>query len=165
MDFFMKLPRNNREFALFMAIVSFISVNIIAPCITFCEMGFHFYVWLNVLQVLPFIWLCVIALVLITYKPASLLTSKILSKGDSFNATIIVNTMCTVLMMSVVLTVVGTWIGNRQLTWEPIIYFFAKWPRNFAISLAVELLVAQPVARAVLLRLHKYSDSKNDIVN
>ena len=31
MDFYMRLPRNGKEFVLFMAIVSLVSVNIIAP--------------------------------------------------------------------------------------------------------------------------------------
>ena len=104
---------------------------------------------------LPFIWLSVIALVLLTYKPAARLTKKIIAKDDSFNAHIIVNILCTVLMMSVVLTVVGTWIGSQQISLDPITHFFYKWPRNFAISFAVELLVAQPIARFVMLKLHQ----------
>lgn len=43
MDFYMKLPRSKKEFALFMAIISIISVNIIAPLITCFELGFHLY--------------------------------------------------------------------------------------------------------------------------
>ncbi|GAF40886.1 hypothetical protein FC83_GL002660 [Agrilactobacillus composti DSM 18527 = JCM 14202] len=58
-------------------------------------------------------------------------------------------------MMSVVLTVVGTWIGSQQISLDPITHFFYKWPRNFAISFAVELLVAQPIARFVMLKLHQ----------
>lgn len=70
MDFYMKLPRSKKEFALFMGIISIISVNIIAPLITCFEAGFHLYVWQDVLTVLPLIWLSVIAIVLITYIPA-----------------------------------------------------------------------------------------------
>ncbi|HCW03392.1 MAG TPA: hypothetical protein DGK91_01955, partial [Clostridium sp.] len=60
MDFYMKLPRNKKEFALFLLIISVISVNIIAPLITCFEVGFHLYVWADVMKVLPFIWLSVI---------------------------------------------------------------------------------------------------------
>ena len=74
MDFYMKLPRNKKEFSLFMAIISIISVNIIAPLITFFEVGFHMYIWADTIKVIPFIWVTVIALVLITYKPAEWLT-------------------------------------------------------------------------------------------
>lgn len=160
MEFFMKLPRNKKEFALFMAVISIISVNIIAPLITCFEVGFHMYVWADVLKVIPFIWLSVIAVVIITYKPAEWLTSKIVSKDDSFNSHIIINILCTVFMMSIILTVVGTWIGTRHISLEPIQMFFYKWPRNFAIAFAVELLVAQPVARFVMFKLHAFQDKK-----
>lgn len=162
MEFYMKLPRNKREFALFMGIISIISVNIIAPLITCFEAGFHLYVYQDVLTVLPFIWLSVIAIVLLTYVPAEKLTAKIVSKGDSFNAHIVVNILCTVFMMSILLTVIGTWIGTRSVTWEPIRMFFYKWPRNFAISLFVEMCIAQPIARLTIHRLHLYLDSKEN---
>jgi hypothetical protein len=50
MEFHMKLPRNKKEFALFMAVISIISVNIIAPLITCFEMGFHLYIWADTLK-------------------------------------------------------------------------------------------------------------------
>lgn len=163
MDFYMKLPRSKKEFALFMGVISIISVNIIAPLITCFEIGFHLYVWADVLKVLPFIWLSVIAIVLLTYKPAEWLTAKIVNRDDSFNAHIIVNILCTVFMMSIFLTVIGTWIGSRHISLEPIRMFFYKWPRNFSISFAVELLIAQPAARFVMLKLHEFRDSKEQV--
>lgn len=160
MDFFMKLPRSKKEFALFMMIISIISVNIIAPLITCFEAGFHLYIWRDALSIMPFIWLSVIALVLITYKPAEWLTSKVTSKGDSFRSVVTINILCTVFLMSIFLTVIGTWIGCRNISIEPITNFFYKWPRNFSISFAVELLIAQPVARAAICALHKITDKK-----
>ncbi len=154
MDFLMKLPRNKKETALFMAIISIISVNIIAPLITCFEFGFNLKTWANVLKVIPVIWICVIALVLLTHKPAAWLTSKIIEKDDSFKAHMLANTLCTVLLMSVFLTIIGTWIGSGQISMEPINRFFHKWPRNFAISFAVEMLIAQPIARAVMTKIH-----------
>ncbi|MFR8010709.1 MAG: hypothetical protein ACLU8W_02940 [Clostridia bacterium] len=162
MDFYMKLPRNKKEFALFMGIISVISVNIIAPLITCFEAGFHLYVYRDALTVLPYIWLSVIAIVLLTYIPAEKMTSKIVDKGDSFRSHIIVNILCTVLLMSILLTVIGTWIGTRSVTWEPIRMFFYKWPRNFSISLFVEMCIAQPIARFVIYRLHLWMDAKNN---
>ena len=158
MEFYMKLPRGKKEFALFMGVISIISVNIIAPLITCFEMGFSINSWKCALGVLPFIWLSVIALVLITYKPAEIITGKIVAKEDSFNSHILTNVLCTVFMMSIFLTVIGSWIGSRNISTEPLINFFYKWPRNFAISFAVELLIAQPIARKVMVALHKHSD-------
>jgi hypothetical protein len=159
----MKLPRNTKEFPLFIAVISILSVNIIAPLITCFEFGFHLSVWVDVLQVIPFIWLSVIALVLLTFKPAECLTRKIIDSGDSFNAHIVVNILCTVFLMSIFLTVIGTWIGSRQISIEPVRLFFHKWPRNFAISFAVEALFAQPIARFVMLKLHQAKDAKDAI--
>jgi hypothetical protein len=162
MDFYMKLPRSKKEFALFMAVISIISVNIIAPLITCFEVGFHLYVWADAIRIIPFIWICVIALVLITYKPAEWLTFRIVEEGDSFHSHIIINILCTVFLMSIFLTVIGTWVGNRQVSMEPIRMFFYKWPRNFAISFAIELFIAQPIARVVMLKMHQIKDAKSN---
>ena len=160
MDFYMKLPRSKKEFALFMAVISVISVNIIAPLITFFEMGFHLNVWVDTLTIIPFVWIAVIAIVLITYKPAEWLTARIVKEGDSFGSHIVINILCTVFLMSIFLTVIGTWIGTRHISMEPIHMFFYKWPRNAAISFFVEACIAQPIARLVMLKLHQNTDLK-----
>lgn len=160
MEYYEKLPRNKGEFALFIAVISILSVNIIAPLITCFEMGFHLAVWGRALHVLPFIWVSVVILVLLTYHPAEWLTNRISPQSDSFRAHITVNILCTVFLMSIFLTVIGTWIGSRQVSLEPIRRFFYLWPRNFAISFAVEALVAQPIARFVMKRLHRWKDGK-----
>ena len=154
MEFYMKLPRTKKEFALFMGIVSIISVNIIAPLITCFEAGFHLHVWLDVLKGLPLLWVGVIAVVLLTYIPAEKLTAAFVSKDDSFRASVTINILRTVFLMSILLTVLGTWIGTHSVTLEPIQGFFYKWPRNFTIAFFVEALVAQPAARRVMFWLH-----------
>lgn len=160
MEFHMKLPRNKKEFILFLAVISMISVNLIAPIITCFEFGFHFSVWAGALNVVPYIWVCVIALVVLTYKPAEWLTYKIIKKEDSFGAHIVVNILCTVFLMSIFLTVIGTWIGSGRISSEPILLFFHKWPRNFAVSFAVEACIAQPIARMVMHKMHMVKDRK-----
>lgn len=162
MEFYMKLPRNRKEFALFMAVISIISVNIIAPLITCFEVGFHMYVWAEAIKVIPFIWISVIAFVLLTYKPAEWLTSRIIEKEDSFGAHMVVNILCTVFLMSIFMTVIGTWIGNKEVSLYPFQVFFYKWPRNFAISFAVEACIAQPIARMVMLKMHLAMDQRNN---
>ncbi len=164
MEFMMKLPRNKKEFTLFLAVISVVSVNIIAPLITFFEVGFHLYIWADTLKVIPFIWLSVIALVLLTYKPAAWLTSRIVKAEDSFGYHILINILFSVLLMSIFLTVFGTWIGNRQISMTPIRLFFYKWPRNFSISFFVESCIAQPLARLVMLKLHQHKDAKTQSI-
>ena len=160
MDFYMKLPRSKKEFVLFMTIISVISVNIIAPLITCFELEFSLNIWLNTLKIIPFIWIAVIFVVLITYKPAEWFAKKIVKEGDSFNSHVTINILCTVFLMSIILTVIGTWIGTKCISFEPINMFFYKWPRNAAISFFVEACVAQPIARFVIFKLHQYTDSK-----
>ena len=63
--------------------------------------------------------------------------------------------------MSIILTIVGSWIGVLEISMEPIQNFFYKWPRNFATSLGVEVLIAQPIARKVMIILHQYLDKRN----
>ena len=161
MDFYMKLPRNKKEFILFMIIISIISVNIIAPLITCFEIGFYLSVWFKVIKIIPFIWFSVILIVLITYIPSEKLTHKILNKDDSFNSHIIVNTLFSVFFISIFMTIIGTWIATCSINLNPIYNFFYKWPRNFSISLFIELLIAQPIARFIIYRLHLFLDKKN----
>lgn len=89
LDFYMKLPRNRKEFGLFLFIVSVLSVNIIAPLISGFEMGFNFETWKHTLKVLPFIWIVVVLLVLLIHTPASKVTNFFISKEDSFNSHIL----------------------------------------------------------------------------
>jgi hypothetical protein len=148
------LPRNKKEFALFMLIVSFISVNIIAPLITFAEVGLSGGAYLEVLKVLPLIWIAVIPVVLLTEKPASHMTRKVTKQGDSFSSTITINILCNVLLISLIMTVIGAWIGMRSISLAPIQHFFLNWPRNFAIAFTVEVLIAQPIARLIISKIH-----------
>jgi hypothetical protein len=154
----MKLPRNKKEFILFMAVISVISVNIIAPLITFFEIGFNLYNWTDTLEIMPFIWVAVIVLVLFTYKPAKWLTSRVTKENDSFGSQILINILFSVILMSICLTVIGTWIGNRHISLDPINMFFYKWPHNFTISFFIESCIAQPIARLVMSKIHRKSD-------
>ena len=160
--FHMRLPRDSREFPLFLLIVSLISVNIIAPLAAMLSAGFSMEVWLSVLQVLPLIWIAVVVLVVATNKPARWLTNKVISPTDSFNAHIIVELLFNVFLMSLLLTVIGTWIGQRHVSLEPITHFIELWPRNFSIAFMVEILIAHPVAHFVMHHYHLRKDGTVD---
>lgn len=157
----MKLPRNRREFCLFLLVVSVLSVIIIAPLISCFEMGFSLNTWKHTLKVIPYIWIVVVLFVLLTHTPSAKITSLLLSKEDSFNAHIIINCLINVMMMSILLTVIASWIGMRTISWLPIEQFFFKWPRNFTIAFLVEVLIAQPFARMILLKKHILENQKN----
>lgn len=157
--FHMRLPRDGREFLLFLLIVSLISVNIIAPLIAMMSVGFEIAVWLNVVKILPIMWIIVMVLVILTNKPARWITNKIILPTDSFNAHIIVELIFNVLLMSIILTVVGSKVAQWNAGWISPLEYIHVWPRNFAISFAVESLIAQPVAHFVMHHYHLRKDS------
>lgn len=158
----MRLPRNVREFPLFLLIVSLISVNIIAPLAAMFVAGFSLETWWSVLKVLPFIWICVVILVVLTNKPARWITNKVILPSDSFYAHIIVELLFNVALMSIFMTIIGSWIGMWQINWIPIESFFYNWPRNFAVAFAVEALVAPPAAHFVMHHYHLRKDGTVD---
>lgn len=152
------LPRSTREFLAFLLVISVISVNIIPVLIAGVTDGFTVESWVQVLRVLPLLWLVVIAVVLLTYKPAEWLTLRLVRPSDSFNAHILANTLCSVVLISVVLTVIGPWIAGWSVTTEPLANFLDLWPRNFVIAFAVEAVIAQPIARLVMRGHHRRVD-------
>ena len=153
-DFYLKLPQNRNEFVLFLLIVSIISVNLIAPIIGMLETGFTIQHYKQILAVIPEMWLSIIIVVLLASKPASFLKESIVSEKDSFNTQITINILCNVLIVSAVMTIIGTWIGQQQFFILSLHTYFNNWPRNFAIAFVVEALIAQPIARQVLLYHH-----------
>ena len=155
MDFYMKLPRNGKEFALFLGIVASISVNIIAPVISGFEVGFSLATWRQTLTILPVIFVVVVACVLLTHMPAEKLAAQLTEETDSFNAKITITILINVAMMSILMTIAGAMIATRAISLAPFQQFFYKWPRNFMIALLTEMLIAQPIARWVMYRLHK----------
>lgn len=84
------------------------------------------------------------------------MVSKFAATGDSFNANILFSVLFTVLGMSFCMTFIGDFIGHGFTLESGIISrFFTAWPRNFAIVLFLELLIAQPLARKAMANLHK----------
>ncbi|MDR0522927.1 MAG: hypothetical protein LBG62_00670 [Candidatus Methanoplasma sp.] len=156
----MKLPRDKREFALFLIIISLISVNVIAPAISFCEAGLSADTYFGALAIMPAVWAAVVAVVLLTHRPAEWLARKTVRERDGFRAAIAKNTACTVLLISIAMTVIGAWIAMGSVDPGAIEAFPYRWPRNFAIALCVELFLAQPVARMAVERLHLRRDAR-----
>ena len=155
MDFYMKLPRNGKEFALFLGIIASISVTIIAPVISGFEVGFSLATWRQTLTILPMMLGVVVVFVLLTHMPAEKLAAQLTEETDSFKAKITITILINVAMMSVLLTIAGAMIATRSISLAPFQQFFYKWPRNFTIALLTEMLIAQPIARWVMYRLHK----------
>ncbi|OMC72527.1 hypothetical protein BK126_06605 [Paenibacillus sp. FSL H7-0326] len=138
-----------------MLIVSIISVNTIGPIILGLERGFSVANYVETLKVIPFMWIIVILLVKLVAGP---LVRKVLPKfvgqTDGFNARVLLNIVMNVTILSVLLTIIGTWVGMRQISLEPFHNFFPTWFQNFGVAFWIELLVAQPIARFAMKKIH-----------
>ncbi|GAA0305893.1 hypothetical protein GGQ92_002857 [Gracilibacillus halotolerans] len=103
-----RLPQNGREFVLFLAIISILSVNIIAPIIMGFELGFRKDVYLETLQVLPIIWVCVVLLVVFVANPiVNKLVPKFVEPTDGFNTRVLFTILFSVTILSMLLTIIG----------------------------------------------------------
>lgn len=114
--------------------------------------------FLNGVISIPFLF--VIVMLLMTFvvgRVADKFVQKYTAPTDSFYPKIVFNLIACVLMMSMSMTIIGPFVGNLlsgNLTLDPIIDWPQNWPVNFCIAFWVEMLIAQPAARAVMKRKH-----------
>lgn len=161
-----RLPRNAKEGILFLLIISIISVNTIAPIIMGLERGFSKEVYIDTLKIIPIMWVIVVLLVRLVAGPVvGKILPKFTGQTDGFNARILLNTLLNVTVLSILISIIGTWIGMKQISLEPFQNFLHIWPRNFGIAFWIELVVAQPIARFVMKKLHASQARKINNVN
>ncbi|WP_251159094.1 hypothetical protein [Caniella muris] len=160
MKFFMRLPRNGREFALFLLVVSLISVNLIAPTVTCMELGFSPEAWGATYSAIVFVWVLVVACVVATKRPVEHVCAKVADEGDSYNMQVLLNIVVSVLFLSVLLTLLAPMVATGETLGHSAGEFVYRWPRNFGVALFVEALIAQPIARAVMNRYHLALDRR-----
>ena len=151
-----RLPQNAKEGILFLLIISIISVNTIAPIIIGLERGFSKEVYMETLKILPIMWIIVVLLVRLVAGPVvGKVMPMFVGKTDGFNARVLLNTLLNVTVLSLFLSIIGTWVGMGEISLEPFKNFLHIWPRNFAIAFWIELLIAQPIARFAMKKLHQ----------
>jgi len=86
---------------------------------------------------------------------ADFLVKKFGHPEDSFNAQLLFSILFTVLGMSFLMTFIGDVVGHGLVVNAATFSrFVMSWPRNFGVVLALELLVAQPIARKVMVIIH-----------
>lgn len=161
-----RLPQNAKEGILFVLIISIISVNTIAPIIMGLERGFSKETYLQTLKIIPFMWIIVILLVRLVAGPiVGKIMPKFVGQTDGFNARILLNTFLNVTVLSIFLSIIGPWIGTKQISLEPFQNFFHIWFRNFGVAFWIELMIAQPIARFVMKKMHAKQDAKAESIN
>lgn len=67
-------------------------------------------------------------------------------------------------MLSLLLSIIGTWVGTKEITLEPFKNFLHIWPRNFGVAFWIELLIAQPIARFVMKKSHQSQACKAESI-
>ncbi|MEG7969040.1 MULTISPECIES: hypothetical protein [Bacillus cereus group] len=161
-----RLPQSPKEGIIFMLIISIISVNTIAPIIMGLEFGFSKENYLETLKVIPSMWIIVIILVRFVAGPlAGKVMPKFVEKTDGFNARVLLNILLNVTILSILFTVIGTWVGTKQISLEPFQNFFHSWFRNFGVAFWIELLIAQPIARFAMKKIHSKQAHKEKAGN
>ena len=156
-----RLPRNGKEGIIFLFIISIISVNTIAPIIVGLELGFSKEVYFNTLKILPLMWVIVVLSVRFIAGPiVKRIMPKFVGQTDGFNARVLLNTLLNVTVLSIWLTIIGSWVGSGQISMEPFEKFFSIWPRNFGVAFWIELIIAQPIARYVMKKIHERQEQK-----
>lgn len=161
-----QLPQNAKEGILFLLIISIISVNTIAPIIMGLERGFSKENYIETLKIIPFMWVIVVLLVRLVAGPlVGKVMPKFVGQTDGFNARVLLNTFFNVTVLSIVLTIIGTWVGTRHISLEPFQNFFRSWFRNFGVAFWIELLVAQPIARFAMKKVHARQADQTESVN
>lgn len=105
----------------------------------------------------------IIAMIIETFivgKIAEKVTVFFILPTDSFNAQILFRTFFTVIGMSIIMTIVGGSLGHG-FNIELFKDFPNAWPRNFCVVIFWELIVVQPIARRVMVMIHKDQDEDN----
>ncbi|WP_026583466.1 hypothetical protein [Bacillus sp. J33] len=161
-----RLPQNAKEGILFLLIISIISVNTIAPIIMGMERGFSKDNYIETLTIIPFMWIIVVLLVRLVAGPlVGRVMPKFVGQTDGFNARVLLNTLLNVTVLSILLTIIGTWVGTKQISLEPFQNFFHSWFRNFGVAFWIELLIAQPIARFTMKKIHAKQAIQAESVN
>ena len=164
-----RLPWNAREGVIYGCIIAAISSLLIGGFNVYTNMGYSPDTIPDFLTDYLVIWpvMFIVAFFLantVVGKVAKVVVNKFVSPGDSSNTYICFNLIICVLLMSVILTFLGGLIGQSlgMLMGGPPVDAIGLledwpiiWPRNFCIAFWIEMLIAQPAARKVMVWMHR----------
>ncbi len=165
----LRLPWSRKEGILFGCIIAFISSNLIGGYNVYFNMGYELgefgdflTTWLK-LQPIMFVTAFTLSNTVFGWISARVVR-RFMAPTDSTNTCLCFNLIVCVLLMSVSLTFLGGAAGQLVgwLDGGPGIDLYGLldnwpriWPRNFCIAFWVEMLVAQPAARRVMMGIHR----------
>ncbi|AHI57160.1 DUF2798 domain-containing protein [Listeria ivanovii] len=153
----LRLPQNNKEGLLYGVIICSITAFLMTTFNTYLQIRIvNADFLLTIVKLFPLFFIVAMLLenFIISHFSRKMVT-KYMDASDSFNAYILFSVLFTVLGMSFCMTFIGDFIGHGFVIEEGLLSrFFSIWPRNFAIVLFIELIIAQPLARNVMSILH-----------
>ena len=163
-----RLPHNPREGIVYGCVIASISSLLIGGYNVFDNMGYSLDEFGDFAAQFIIVWPVVFLLAFflantIVGKTAGFVVNKVMGPEDSVNARIILNIVVCVTLMSIILTFLGGLVGETigSLMGGPGVDVMDLlenwpyiWPRNFCIAFWVEMLIAQPAARAVMVWAH-----------
>lgn len=150
-----RLPQSKGEGVLFGIIICFLTalfMSIFNSCIS--QGAITGDIVLHALMFFPlFMVIAFFVQNLIVGKIANILTTKFVKNSDSFNSRILFTTLFNVIFMSLIMTFIGI-VVMTGFSSSLLSNFLTVWPRNFCVVLWFELLIAQPLGRAVMKLIH-----------
>ena len=150
-----RLPQSKGEGVLFGIIICFLTalfMSIFNSCIS--QGAITGDIVLHALMFFPlFMVIAFLVQNLIVGKIANILTTKFVKNSDSFNSRILFATLFNVIFMSLIMTFIGI-VVMTGFSSSLLSNFLTVWPRNFCVVLWFELLIAQPLGRAVMKLIH-----------
>lgn len=159
----MKLPRNGKEGLLYGTIISTITVIFMTTMNVLFSVpdgSSASFITGEIIKVIPIIWIIVMIIEpMFIGKIAEKLVTQFTLPTDSFNAKLLFRILFTVIGMSFCMTIIGDLIGNG---FEAGLFnrFLENWPRNLLVVLVAEVVIIQPIARFVMVKLHQSQDRK-----
>lgn len=152
-----RLPQTNKEGLLYGSIICGITALLMSGWNISLASGVHLDSLKKVVLLFPLFFVIAMLLENVVVRPFSTaMCHKFGESKDSFNAQILFNVLFTVLGMSFLMTGIGDVIGHGFVIESGFASrFFHHWPRNFSVVLGIELLLAQPVARKVMVWIHR----------
>lgn len=154
----LRMPWNDRDGLLYGGVIACITAYLMVLFNTAKVNGLDAHTPLEALICLPAVWVVVMLLMsFLVGKVANNLLERYLQPSDSVNARIVANIVVCVTMMSAIMSALGPVIGTAvsgHLSFSEVYNWPRNWPVNFFVAFWIEMLLAQPAARAVMKRRH-----------
>ena len=163
-----RLPWGKRDGIIYGCVIALLSSLIIGGYNVYDNMGYDLDHIVDFLSAFLIIWPVMFAVAFllantVVMRIANRLIFRFMSPSDSANTYICFNIIVSVLLLSVILTflggligeTIGSLLGNGSVDVQGLLENWPRiWPRNFCIAFWVEMLIAQPAARKVMVILH-----------